>query len=117
MRDFSIGEVEQITSIKAHILRYWEEVIPSISPKKDIGGRRLYSSKDVQLLLRLKYLIYTKKFTIEGARDQLINELTDFDSDSYKPEIIYQLSEIKSELLDLYGLILKKKAQKGANND
>ena len=74
MASFSIGEVEELTGIKSHILRYWEEVIPSLAPKKDIGGRRSYSSRDLQIIFRLKYLIQEKKFTIEGARNQLIED-------------------------------------------
>ena len=72
MTGFSIGEVEQITSVQAHVLRYWEEIIPSLAPHKDMGGRRLYSKRDVQTVLRLKYLIQEKKYTIEGARKRLI---------------------------------------------
>ena len=71
---FSIGEVEKITGVKAHILRYWEEVVPSITPQKDIGGRRTYSIREVQIIMRLKYLIQKKKFSIEGARNQIIAE-------------------------------------------
>ena len=54
MANFSIGEVEDLTGIKSHILRYWEEVIPSLAPKKDIGGRRSYSARDLQTIFRLK---------------------------------------------------------------
>ena len=60
MANFSIGEVEDLTGIKSHILRYWEEVIPSLAPKKDIGGRRSYSARDLQTIFRLKYLIQEK---------------------------------------------------------
>ena len=71
---FSIGEVEKITGVKAHILRYWEEVVPSITPQKDIGGRRTYSIREVQIIMRLRYLIQKKKYSIEGARNQIIAE-------------------------------------------
>ena len=50
MATFSIGEIEKLTGIKAHILRYWEEVVPSLSPQKDLGGRRTYSQRDVQII-------------------------------------------------------------------
>ena len=96
---FSIGEVERITGVKAHILRYWEEVVPSITPQKDIGGRRTYSIREVQIIMRLRYLIQKKKFSIEGARNQIIAE-TD------KPEsvvnILQQINEIRSELLYMF---------------
>ena len=74
MAAYSIGEVETITGIKAYILRYWEEVIPGFAPRKDSGGHRVYSRRDVERLMRMKYLIQERKFTIEGARSELISE-------------------------------------------
>ena len=74
MATYSIGEIEELTGIKAHVLRYWEEVIPGFAPKKDMGGRRVYFDRDIQTIMRLKYLIQEKKFTIEGARSELIAE-------------------------------------------
>ena len=53
--------IEELTGIKAHILRYWEETIPVFTPQKDTGGRRVYSQREVELVLRLKYLINEKK--------------------------------------------------------
>ena len=55
---YSIGEIEELSGVKSHILRYWEEVIPSFAPRKDLGGRRVYTQRDLDLVLRLKYLIY-----------------------------------------------------------
>ena len=75
MAQYSIGDIEELTGIKAHILRYWEEIIPSFAPKKDLGGRRMYTQRDLDIIQRLKYLIYEKKFTIEGARDFLISDI------------------------------------------
>ena len=72
---YSIGEVEELTGIKSHVLRYWEEVMPGLSPKKDAGGRRIYSHRDLDLIQRLKFLIYTKGYTLEGARRQLVQDL------------------------------------------
>lgn len=96
---YSIGQVEELTGVKAHILRYWEEVIPGFAPQKDIGGRRIYSERELELVMRLKYLIYEKKFTIEGARDQLISEA---DSVNDNAELIQQISELRKDLTDLY---------------
>ena len=59
---YSIGQVEEITGVKAHVLRYWEEIIPGFAPQKDIGGRRIYSQRELELVMRLKFLIYEKKF-------------------------------------------------------
>lgn len=104
MAPYSIGEAEEITGVKAHVLRYWEEVIPGIAPRKDIGGRRVYSDRDIDLILRLKYLIYEKKFTIEGARSQIIGETNKYDQNA---EALGALREIRSELSDLYLTVRK----------
>jgi DNA-binding transcriptional MerR regulator len=55
-------------------LRYWETEFPVLSPKKSGTGHRLYRRKDVELLLRIKHLLYDKRFTIEGARQSLHSE-------------------------------------------
>lgn len=103
MAEFSIGEVEAITGIKAHVLRYWEEVIPSFAPTKNIGaGWRVYSGSDIQIILRLNYLINKKKFTIEGARNQLIREA---EFSSLAATVIPELNYIRSELFDLYTMV------------
>jgi DNA-binding transcriptional MerR regulator len=52
-------------------LRYWETEFRTLSPKKSGTGHRLYRRKDVELLLRIKHLLYEKRFTIEGARQSL----------------------------------------------
>ncbi len=105
---YSIGQVEEITGVKAHVLRYWEEIIPGFAPQKDIGGRRIYSQRELELVMRLKFLIYEKKFTIEGARDQLISEV---DSVNDNAELIRQISELRKDLTDLY-FEIKKFAKK-----
>lgn len=76
MAEYSIGEAERLTGLPAHTLRYWEENIPFIRPRKDDRGRRIYSSRDVELFLRIKELVQVRKFTLEGAGDQLVGELT-----------------------------------------
>lgn len=129
MNTWSIGEVEEITGVKTHILRYWEEVIPSFAPKKDIGGRRIYTPHDIQTVMRLKYLIQDKKFTIEGARDQLItetaeiNSVSDISPDSplafqaeqlkrSKAETLQVMTELRTSLLDLYVILRKYRTPK-----
>ena len=65
---FKIGEVSELLGVEPYVLRYWESEFPVLSPKKSGTGHRLYRRKDVELLLRIKHLLYEKKFTIEGAR-------------------------------------------------
>jgi DNA-binding transcriptional MerR regulator len=71
---FKIGEVSDLLGVEPYVLRYWETEFPVLSPKKSGTGHRLYRRKDVELLLRIKHLLYEKKFTIEGARQSLQTE-------------------------------------------
>jgi DNA-binding transcriptional MerR regulator len=68
---FKIGEVSELLGVEPYVLRYWETEFPALSPKKSGTGHRLYRRKDVELLLRIKQLLYEKRFTIEGARQSL----------------------------------------------
>ena len=71
---FKIGEVSELLGVEPYVLRYWETEFNGLSPKKSGTGHRLYRRKDVELLLRIKHLLYEKRFTIEGARQTLQNE-------------------------------------------
>src|SRR5579864_2505868 len=68
---FKIGEVSELLGLEPYVLRYWETEFPVLSPKKSGTGHRLYRRKDVELLLRIKHLLYEKRFTIEGARQSM----------------------------------------------
>jgi DNA-binding transcriptional MerR regulator len=68
---FKIGDVSELLGVEPYVLRYWETEFPGLSPKKSGTGHRLYRRKDVELLLRIKHLLYEKRFTIEGARQSL----------------------------------------------
>lgn len=105
---YSIGQVEELTGVKSHVLRYWEEVIPGFAPQKDFGGRRIYSQKDLDLILRLKYLIQEKKYTIEGARDQIISDAQVI-SDNF--DLMQQIHDIRQELTEAYLLIRKYRSK------
>jgi DNA-binding transcriptional MerR regulator len=75
MRRFLIGQVCNALGVKAHVLRYWERHVELLSPAKDRSGRRVYTLRDVQLLFRLKYLIQTRKMSVEGASQKLVEEV------------------------------------------
>ena len=74
---FRIGEVSQLVGVEAYVLRYWESEFPGLSPRKSSSGQRMFRRKDVELLLRIKHLLYGQKFTIEGARKALQDKKTD----------------------------------------
>jgi DNA-binding transcriptional MerR regulator len=71
---FRIGEVGDLVGVEPHVLRYWESEFPSLGPKKSDTGHRMYRRKEVEHLLKIKYLLYEKKYTIEGARQYLLSE-------------------------------------------
>ena len=97
--NYTIGQVEKLTGIKAHVIRYWEEVVPSLSPLKSSGGHRMYTQRHLDLLNRMNFLISKKGFTIEGARNQIISESGTYES---KAEILQKIHEAKTELQTLY---------------
>ena len=68
---FSIGEVCQLTDLKPHVLRYWESQFRFLNPAKNRSGNRVYKAREVELIMLVKHLLYTEKFTIEGARQRL----------------------------------------------
>jgi len=107
---FKIGEVSDLLGVEPYVLRYWETEFTVLSPKKSGTGHRLYRRKDVELLLRIKHLLYEKKFTIEGARQFLL-------ADSRAPKqrklkqsqqelfAVDPLPEIRRELTDILRML------------
>jgi DNA-binding transcriptional MerR regulator len=71
---FKIGEVSRITGVKPHVLRYWESEFGAFTPAKSRSQQRLYQRKDIELVLRLKQLLYEEGFTIAGARKKIREE-------------------------------------------
>lgn len=70
---FTISEVSQLCSLKAYVLRYWEQEFTQLRPVKRRGNRRFYQYKDILLVRQIRKLLYEDGFTIEGARFQLAN--------------------------------------------
>ena len=71
---YSIGEVSKITELKQYVLRYWETEFKELSPSKNKAGNRTYRQKDIDLINKIKDLLYNQKFTIDGARNMLSND-------------------------------------------
>ena len=108
---YSISEVSEITELKAYVLRYWETEFSQLKPPKNRAGNRTYRKKDIEIILKIKDLLYEKKFTIDGARKILKGneDLSDIEKRPYvdleKQEII--LSKIKEELKEILTIISK----------
>jgi DNA-binding transcriptional MerR regulator len=91
---YSISEVAEITGLEPHVLRYWETEFGMLRPMKNRGGNRAYREKDIKLLFLIKKLLYHDRFTIEGARRQLMQA-----SESYLEQLELGFEEVR--ILDL----------------
>jgi DNA-binding transcriptional MerR regulator len=85
---YSISEVSKITNIEQYVLRYWETEFEQLKPQKNRAGNRIYTNKDIQLILHIKTLLRERKYTIEGAKKIMEN---------YAPEKVLQTSEPENE--------------------
>lgn len=70
---YSISEVSKITGLEQYVLRYWENEFEQLKPQKNRAGNRIYTNKDIQLILFLKKLLREEKYTIDGAKKVLQN--------------------------------------------
>lgn len=105
---FRIGEVSTMLGVEPYVLRYWETEFPSLSPKKSGTGHRLYRRKDVELLLRIKHLLYEKRFTIDGARQFLLEEAKSAHKEiKQEQQILFSdpLPEIRRELSEILKML------------
>ena len=68
---YSIGEVCTLTDLKPHVLRYWESQFRFLNPAKNRSGNRVYQRKEIELIMLVKHLLYTEKYTIDGARQKI----------------------------------------------
>lgn len=101
---FKIGEVSDIADVPAYVLRFWETEFKQIKPKRTRAGQRLYRKQDVALVLRIKHLLYDRKFTIEGARQHLKHKsATTAAMAPVTP--LSEIAEIRAELIRLRDLI------------
>lgn len=68
---YSIGEVSELTKLKQHVLRYWETEFPELKPSKNRAGNRIYRPKELDLIFKIKKLLYEDHYTIQGAREKI----------------------------------------------
>lgn len=104
---YSISEVSKMTELKQYVLRYWETEFSQLKPAKNKAGNRKYTQKDVDLLFRIKHLLYENKFTIEGARLQLAKGSAEkiSDAENMDSKKLYEfkktLENTRAELVNL----------------
>ena len=71
-RYYSISEVARITGLEPYVLRYWEKEFPNLKPRKNRGGNRIYTQKDIEVINQINHLRTREKLTIAGARHKLM---------------------------------------------
>jgi DNA-binding transcriptional MerR regulator len=100
---FKIGEVARLTSLRPSVLRYWETEFSELQPHKSRTGQRLYSRKELDLVLDIKRLLYSEKLTIKGARRALAKrgkgkEKQEVSDENSTTDIMQVIEEVKDEL-------------------
>ena len=89
---YSISEVSKLTNLEQYILRYWETEFEQLAPSKNRAGNRIYTNKDIKLILEIKTLLRGEKYTIEGAKKILLDGKSIAD---IIPERVETRSEVK----------------------
>ncbi len=107
---YSISEVSKLTDLKQYVLRYWETEFKQLNPPKNRAGNRTYRQKDIDLILEIKDLLYKRKFTIDGARNELSKERSTKKILVKEPKVISEkyeetIKNIKEELRSILTII------------
>lgn len=110
-RLYKIGEVCKIADVQPYVLRYWETEFPPLAPSKSGGGQRLYTRREIDIILRIKQLLYSEGFTIAGAKKKLDVELAAPVSEVAAPapppskDVSKALGDVKRELTAILELL------------
>jgi DNA-binding transcriptional MerR regulator len=112
---FSIGEVCELTALKPHVLRYWESQFRFLSPAKNRSGNRVYQRREVELILLVKHLLYTEKYTIDGARQKVDEQRKggELRSAARAALTVQTLDALESELKELLKVLAPDEPTKG----
>lgn len=107
---YKIGEVAEVAQVRTSVLRFWESEFSFLKPEKSTAGQRLYSKREVDLILQVRHLLYDEKFTIEGvkkkisSKGKLINP-GDFSSDCKVGVMSSFLIELRQELQEIRDML------------
>lgn len=101
---FRIGEVSKILNVESYVIRYWETEFRSVKPTRTKSAQRLYRKKDVQELLTIRDLLYSQRFTIDGAKKQLARMRQEGEQET-KIDDKEKMLLIKHELLQIRDII------------
>lgn len=95
---YKIGEISNIADIEPHVLRYWESEFPFLKPRKNKTGQRIYTRKNLELVLQIKNLLYKEKYTIAGVKKKF--ESNTLKKTSVSIETIHGVKKRLKEILD-----------------
>jgi DNA-binding transcriptional MerR regulator len=105
-RLYKIGEVCKIADVQPYVLRYWETEFPALAPNKSGGGQRLYTQHEIDIILRIKELLYSEGFTIAGAKKKLEGEPADASRPGRpKKDLTRALLNIRDELRAILAML------------
>jgi DNA-binding transcriptional MerR regulator len=103
---FKIGEVAKLLGVKPHVIRYWESEFPSIRPKKNPSGQRIYAKADIEAIVEIKNLLYNERYTISGAKQMLARQEGGVVGDADRHMSYLQaLSSLKEQVYELLALL------------
>jgi DNA-binding transcriptional MerR regulator len=103
---FKIGEVAKLIGVKPHVIRYWESEFPSIRPKKNSSGQRIYVKADIEAIVEIQNLLYNERYTISGAKQMLarrggMNTAVEAERETIQTRALASLKDQIQELLAL----------------
>ena len=101
-----IGEVAKWIGVKPHVLRYWESEFPSLKPRKNPSGQRIYAKADIEAIVEIKNLLYNQRYTISGAKKMLArHEEEALAANSLKSSFAQEVKYLKKHIQELLALL------------
>ena len=107
---FKIGEVAKFVGVKPHVIRYWETEFPSLIPKKNPSGQRIYVKADIEAIVKIKNLLYNERYTISGAKLMLARQKEGVSDIPPNLELARAqvLADLKEQVVELLMLLEQK---------
>lgn len=112
---YRVGEVSQSVGVESYVLRYWEKMFPQLKPEKDESGQRVYTRSDIDMVIRIKNLLYEERYTIDGAKKKLregskveSKTKSKVNSSEDAQELLAILRDVKSTLQDALAVLEKE---------
>lgn len=102
---YKIGEVSQLTGLEAYVLRFWESEFPALHPKKSKGNQRVYTKREIDLILQIKKLLYQEGMTIAGAKKKLNGAPIPSDPPMREPRHEETLDRVRRELEEVLHIL------------